>query len=303
MSALLALFLDNLLPIFLASGAGFLLGKWLKVDPRSLSRVVFYVFSPCLVFNLLTQSQLSDGDILRMMSFAATLLLLVGGLALALGLLLRLERRILIAMILTAGFMNAGNYGLSVNLFAFGEPALSQASLYFVTMGSLSYTLGVILASMGTYPLTKALLGLLKLPFIYALLLALVFVRLKWALPLPLERTTSLLGDAAIPAMLILLGLQLERAHWGGQTLALGLTNGLRLVLSPLLAIWVSGWFGFQGVARQAGILEAAMPTAVMTTVLATEFDLEPSFVTTAVFTTTLLSPLTLTPLLAYLGA
>lgn len=303
MSALLALFLDNLLPIFLASGAGFLLGKWLKVDPRSLSRVVFYVFSPCLVFNLLTQSQLSDGDILRMMSFAATLLLLVGGLALALGLLLRLERRILIAVMLTAGFMNAGNYGLSVNLFAFGEPALSQASLYFVTMGSLSYTLGVILASMGTYPLTKALLGLLKLPFLYALLLALVFVRLKWALPLPLERTTSLLGDAAIPAMLILLGLQLERARWGGQTLALGLTNGLRLVLSPLLAIWVSGWFGFQGVARQAGILEAAMPTAVMTTVLATEFDLEPSFVTTAVFTTTLLSPLTLTPLLAYLGA
>jgi predicted permease len=303
LSALLALFLNNLLPIFLASGAGFLLGKWLKVDPRSLSRVVFYIFSPCLVFNLLTQSQLSNGDILRMVSFATTLLLLVGGLALILGLLLRLERRMLIAVVLTAVFMNAGNYGLSVNLFAFGESALSQASLYYVTMGSLSYTIGVILASMGTYPLSKALLGLLKLPFVYALLLALVFVRMNWALPLPLERTTSLLGDAAIPAMLILLGLQLERARWGGQTLALALSNSLRLAISPLLAILISGWFGLQGVARQAGILEAAMPTAVMTTVLATEFDLEPSFVTTAVFTTTLLSPLTLTPLLAYLGA
>jgi predicted permease len=44
------------------------------------------------------------------------------------------------------------------------------------------------------------------------------------------------------------------------------------------------------------------MPTAVMTTVIATEFDIHPSFVTTVVTATTLLSPLTLTPLLAILG-
>jgi predicted permease len=37
--------------------------------------------------------------------------------------------------------------------------------------------------------------------------------------------------------------------------------------------------------------------------VLATEYNVEPSFVTAAVFTSTLLSPLTLTPLLAFLGA
>jgi predicted permease len=45
------------------------------------------------------------------------------------------------------------------------------------------------------------------------------------------------------------------------------------------------------------------MPVAVLTTILATEFDAQPSFVTAAVLITTLLSPLTLTPLLAFLGA
>jgi predicted permease len=45
------------------------------------------------------------------------------------------------------------------------------------------------------------------------------------------------------------------------------------------------------------------MPVAVLTTVLALEFEVEPSFVTAAVLITTLLSPLTLTPLLAILGA
>jgi predicted permease len=45
------------------------------------------------------------------------------------------------------------------------------------------------------------------------------------------------------------------------------------------------------------------MPTAVMATILATEYEAEPAFVTTTVFATTLLSPLTLTPLLLILGA
>lgn len=53
----------------------------------------------------------------------------------------------------------------------------------------------------------------------------------------------------------------------------------------------------------QAGIVESGMPSAVLTTVVATEFDIEPSFVTGVVFLTTIISPLTLTPLLAYLGA
>jgi predicted permease len=61
--------------------------------------------------------------------------------------------------------------------------------------------------------------------------------------------------------------------------------------------------FGLQGMAYNAGVLEASMPTAVLSTILATEYDVEPAFVTTAVFSSTLLSPLTLTPLLWILGA
>jgi predicted permease len=52
----------------------------------------------------------------------------------------------------------------------------------------------------------------------------------------------------------------------------------------------------------QAGVTEASMPTAVMTTILATEFDASPALVSGIVTATTVLSPLTLTPLLAYLG-
>ena len=45
-------------------------------------------------------------------------------------------------MVLTVLLPNAGNFGLSANLFAFGEEGLAQASLFFVTASVLSYTVG-----------------------------------------------------------------------------------------------------------------------------------------------------------------
>jgi len=74
------------------------------------------------------------------------------------------------------------------------------------------------------------------------------------------------------------------------------------LLAGPVLALGVNLIFGLQGPARQAGILQSAMPTAVLTTVLATEYDVEPAFVTGVVFTTTMLSAVTLTIVLAFLG-
>ena len=67
---------------------------------------------------------------------------------------------------------------------------------------------------------------------------------------------------------------------------------------AALLLAWL---LGLEGTARQAGILQASMPSAVLCIILATEYDLEPELVTSVVFFTTLLSPLTLTPLLLYL--
>ncbi len=302
MSSLLGLFADNLLPIFLAASVGFLISKFLNTNPRPLSQVIFYVFSPCLVFNLITHSQLSDGDILHMMLFVGLITLLIGGLTWLIGYFFRLERRMLAAVILTSIFMNAGNFGLSLNNFAFGQTTLSYASLYFVSMSVITYTVGIIIASMGTATLKQAVINLIKIPAIYALVLAFIFLRTSWELPVPLDRTTSLLGDASIPSMLILLGMQLKSVKLEGSMIPLALTNIMRLLIAPVLALILSSVIGLQGPAQQAAVLESAMPAAVLTTVLATEYDVEPSFVTAAVFSTTLLSALTLTPILAFLG-
>ncbi|MGD0613191.1 MAG: AEC family transporter [Anaerolineales bacterium] len=300
--ALLNTFANNLLPILLLGGAGFALGKFLVVEPQTLGRAVFYIFAPLLVFNLIVQSQLSLGSLAEMVAFAAGVMLIGGGLAYLAGRVLHLDRTPLIAVVLTTMFANNGNYGLPLIAFAFGSNALAYASVYYATLSLLFYTVGVMIASLDHLQPTKALSGLIKVPAIYAILLAVVFNRIGWQLPPPLERTVSLAADATVPAMLVLLGLELTRAKWTGNLRALSIPVAGRLIVGPLLGWGLTALFGMKGPARQDGITDAGMPSAVMTTMLATEYGLEPALVTTIVFVSTILSPLTLTPLLYFLG-
>jgi hypothetical protein len=112
-----------------------------------------------------------------------------------------------------------------------------------------------------------------------------------------------MLADATIPVLMVLMGVQLFSSRMSNHRSALIFANLMRLVVSPVLALGVSQLFHLQGAAYQAGLVEAAVPAAIFTTVLATQYDVEPAFVTTVVFISTLISPLTMTPLLAYLGA
>ena len=175
MTALLTLFLNNLFPILLVARIGYLAGKLLHIEPKALSKVVFYVFSPSLIFNLLITSQLNNDDIFRMMGFAATQFFLMGFIAWVAGRIFKLERKLFVAVILVAISVNAGNYGMSLNLFAFGEEALAYAGLYFTTAAILTYTVGVTIASMGSKNLGQSLAQLIKIPTVYAVVLAIIF--------------------------------------------------------------------------------------------------------------------------------
>jgi predicted permease len=95
--------------------------------------------------------------------------------------------------------------------------------------------------------------------------------------------------------------MQLERATLPERPSVVTAAVGLSLLGAPAVAFALTALLGLSGAARQAGVVLASMPVAVVTTILAVEFDTAPAFVTNAVFISTLLSPLTLTPLIAYL--
>jgi predicted permease len=238
-----------------------------------------------------------------MVGFTVTSVLFIGLVAWVITKAIRAEKSMVAALLLAIMFSNSGNYGLSLNQFAFGELALAYASLYFATSIILINTLGILIANLSSESLSKAAISLLKTPAIYAVLAALYYNYSGWELPAPLSRTILLLSDAAVPLMIVLMGIQLQQSRWSGQGKILSLAIGMRLIGAPLLAYPVALLFGLKGPALQAGITESALPTAVMITVLATEYKVEPTFITMTVVVSTLLSPLTITPILAMLGA
>ncbi len=197
--------------------------------------------------------------------------------------------------------VNAGNYGLPLNDFAFGQAGLQRAIVYFVVTAMISNTLGVYLASRGTASVRRSLSNVLMVPLPYATVLGFVINMRNIALPIPLDRAVTLLGQAAVPGMLIVLGLQLSRASIKGRMGPIVLATITRLGVAPLIAILLAILLGLSGLARQVSIIQTSMPTAAMAGVLATEFSSDAEFTTAVILISTLASIVTLSILLTFL--
>jgi predicted permease len=301
MAVLLSIFASDILPIFVIAGIGFLLAKFFDTSVKTLSRVVFNALVPCLSFSLLVASRMNQLDFGRMAAFVVLTLVAMGVIARVIAIPLRLERPAMIAFLLTVMLSNGGNYGMPVVMFAFGRDALSHATVYFIVSSATTYTVGVFLASTGRRSIKHALTGIARVPAIYGVAAAALVIATGVTLPLAITRPVDMLGNAALPMMILVLGMQLERATVPDRPGVVATASVLSLVVAPLVALGLVKMLGMTDGARQAAVLQASMPTAVVTTILALEFDLNSSLVTGTVFATTLLSPFTLTALIAYL--
>jgi len=302
-TALAQLFAATILPVLIVAGVGFALQRALNVDPAPLSRVAFYVALPALLFQLLVSSDIHPVQLGQMMLLATAVIGSMSALGFLFTRALRLPGRLAAAFILSVTFMNAGNYGLSVSKFAFGDAGLAWASVFYVTSSMLANAAGVYIATIGRSSPLRAAAGLLKVPALYAIPLALLVRGIGLQLPAFAARSIELLAAAAIPLMLLMLGMQLSLAGIPQRRALVGLSASLRLIASPLLAWLLFPVFSLPSLAGSIAVLESAMPSAVLNSIIAAEFDTEPGFVAGAVLVSTILSPLTLTPILALLGA
>jgi hypothetical protein len=303
LAAIQDVFVNNLLPVLLCAATGFVLGRTMHPDIKTASRLAFYIFSPCLVFVSLESVKISNEDFGKLAFFTFAVTAIIGGLAYLFGRSLKLERHLLASLVVASMFVNSGNYGLAATKFAFGEAALARALVCFVFGTVIVYTLGILIASMGKFSALQALRQLVMVPAVYGLVAAAIVRHTHWHVPLFLDRSVSMLGDASIPLMLVLLGLQIAEARaWPrDRAVLISAAAFLQLIVAPLLSLLVARGMGLTGLTRQAAVLQASMPAAVVTTVLAVQYDLDTTLVSGTVVLTTLLSPLTLTPLIAYL--
>ncbi len=301
MGLLVSILVSDILPIFAIAGAGFLLARYAGAEVKTLARSVFYSLLPCLAFRLLVTSNASGPNVGRLILLAVLIMLAMGLVGYVAAKSLGLDGKSLRAFLMVVMFSNGGNYGLPVVRFAFGPEALTYATIFFLTGSVTTYVGGAFFAGSHRGKLAGTLEKIWKMPSLYGVALALLVLAIGRPVPEAIMRPIDLLSDVALPVMILVLGMQLERAVWPARPGIVMLAVGISLLVAPLVALGLTWLFGIMGPARQAAVILSSMPVAVVTTILALEFELAPEFVTSAVFVSTIASPLTLTPLIAYL--
>ena len=308
---LLEVFAQVMVPILVIVGSGYLFRLTTNLDIRPLSRVSLYLLSPALIFSSLVEAEIARGQTLRIVGFSVLLVGIMAAMTLVTGGAFGFSRKTNTALMLSTMFSNTGNYGLPLALFAFGQRGFEQAVLFFVVQGVLVQTLGIYLASSGQGSWRDGATTLLKMPQLYAVGAALA---LRWAGPelvtssenvaADLFQGVSLMGDAAIPLLLVILGVELARAKIDAEDVAgISVAVVIRLFAAVPISYGLAYIFGLDPLSTKLAVVLGSMPTAVNVTLLAVEFDLRPKLVSSIVIVSTALSFVTLTVLLGALGA
>ena len=294
-------FLNVVTPVFILVVIGYFVGPRLKIEARSLSRTAYFVFIPAFVFNIISEAKIDSELALQMLSFILVAQIAVALLGFLVGKALRQSREITAAFVLIATFGNVGNFGLPLIVFRLGETARTFATVYFVATVFISFVICVGVASWARSGGVTAVFSVFKTPALIALIPALVFNITDAEVPIFLSRLSGLLGQAMIPVMLITLGVQMGEIPKIKINFNVFAASTVRLIGGPVLALLIVPYFGLEGLERSTGILQAAMPAAVLASIIALEYKLLPEFVTTTVLFSTLYSILTLTVILTFI--
>ena len=295
---MLSVFLEVVLPVALIAIVGAAVGRWQSVPVRPVSTLVFYLFSPSLVFHSLATTEVPGGDALRIVAVGVLTFAAMYVVASAWSTAFRHGRALRAGFALAVVTPNVGNMGLPVSLLAFGQAGFDVAVVNFVAGAVLSYTAGIAVASMAGGSAAKAIQAPFRYPVVYAAAAGVAVNVMDVDLPVTIAAPVETLAGAAVPVMLVVLGLQLHGAAGASDLRDTVAANALRLLIAPVAAWFIATAVGLDALPRDTLVVLAAMPTAVIATVLATEFNARPDFVTRSVVLSTLLSMLTVTALI-----
>lgn len=199
-----------LLPIFSIFVVGFISQKIIHFDIPNLSKMSIYVLSPFLAFKTFYSYQISI-DYLYYFGYIYLLCFALVLLASIAAKIFHYDEQTRCGMILGSCFMNNGNYGTPVVLVFFSAAGFDLAIIMLVLQQVVMNTVGTYYATKGS---SRKIIGssvrhALKMPTAHGALLGVLFQLLHIPLSESLYRSISMVGDASIVVIMVILGMQL----------------------------------------------------------------------------------------------
>lgn len=256
-----------------------------------VTRVIMAVGAPCLVLQGIAGLPAGEPDFFVALAIGIGVLASAG---LAGALLLRAFGQPLRSFLPPVVFGNAGNLGLPLCLFAFGDQGLGLAVAFYLVGSVAQFTVGPLFQ--GREPAWRTLV---RTPIIYAAALGLALFASGARLPAWAGNTVDLLAGLAIPLMLLALGHALGSFRVRRAGVAVGV-SAMRLGLGFAAGLAATELLGLTGTLRGVVLIQSAMPVAVFNFLLAARYDRHPEDTAGAILVSTLVSFVTVPALLLF---
>jgi len=285
----------TVLAIFLLLLVGYLakcLGVLRTSDSTVINSLLLNFTLPAFIFMAFRGVHLSRGQAFAPVAMQALQVLLLA-LAYIGGRAMKLDRRTTGGLMMAAAFGNTGFLGYPVTVAAFptNRDALPTAVVIDeFGMALALYTVGIVVASAfgGSRFDWSGALTFLKMPSLLATVAGLLLR--SYTLPQPLLSALSYLGAATVPLAMISLGLMLTGSSIAASVKPAGLVVLLKMGVAPLLMHFAMTTIGANPTVHDVAVLQAAMPSAILTGIFSARYGSNAAFVATAVFLTTILS-------------
>lgn len=182
------------------------------------------------------------------------------------------------ALFLTAGLGNTSFLGFPLTEAFYGEEGLQIAILCdqagFIVMATFGIITATKASNGGIIKVKNILKKVLLFPPFLAFCLAFVlplFISLQ-----PVEPLLNALGLTLIPLALFSVGLQLNIKTWREDAQLINIALSYKLLLAPLLVLFISLFFGVYNLPVKISVFEAAMAPMVTGAIIATDYNLNP---------------------------
>ncbi|MCY4624370.1 MAG: AEC family transporter [Chloroflexi bacterium] len=297
----LNVFLDIVMPVVLVILCGMALCHFKKTTIEPISQAALYLFSPALVLLGMADTDLPLESMGKIVAFGVLLTACMYIIVRITCFALRMDSPAQSSVLLAALVMNAGNLSLPIVSLAFGDAGLDRALVLFAVIALAAATLGVYIAAHGQQGGLASLKAVLQQPIAYAAVGGLALNLLSIDLPAMALNATNLLANAAFPAMLLVLGGNLLQHRGIAEWRTVAVAVSLRLWVGLAVGYGLLLLLGVDEITRNALLVTASAPTAVVVIVISTEFNARPAVTTGAVVVSTVLALPTLTALLSIL--
>ena len=280
-------------PVFILAAIGF---TWVKIgwsyEIEFVTRLAMTLSVPAPIFVALMKANISADTLSNLFLSSLIAYLFLALIFWVTGKIFKLNMATYWAPLI---FGNTGNLGLPLAMFAFGEVGLGYAVVVFAVMAIGSFSIGVWMVSGG-----GSINKVFKEPMVWATLLGALFLIQGWQTPKWATNTLELLGQMAIPLMLITLGVALARLRINLISRAIILSI-LKLCVSVGVA-WIIGiYFELNDIAFAVLVMQIATPVAVTSYLLAQKYGADANEVAGLVIASTALSVFALPVLLGIL--